>query len=92
MERAKSGYSWRPFSPERALDELQRLRIVTVYPGIIPETDMARAALDKYHGENNFVVRIQPTGQVASCPRYGTTVPPVSCIREEERECLTDER
>jgi anaerobic magnesium-protoporphyrin IX monomethyl ester cyclase len=25
MERAKSGYSWRPFSPERALDELQRL-------------------------------------------------------------------
>jgi short-subunit dehydrogenase len=38
------------------------LRIVTVYPGIIPETDMARAALDKYHGENNFVVRIQPTG------------------------------
>jgi anaerobic magnesium-protoporphyrin IX monomethyl ester cyclase len=25
MERAKSGYSWRPFSPERALDELERL-------------------------------------------------------------------
>ena len=25
MERAKSGYSWRAFSPERALDELRRL-------------------------------------------------------------------
>jgi short-subunit dehydrogenase len=38
------------------------VRILTVYPGIIPETDMARAALDKYHGEDNFMVRMQPTG------------------------------
>ncbi|MBX2797156.1 MAG: radical SAM protein [Myxococcales bacterium] len=29
MERAKSGYSWRAFSPERALDELQRLSTFT---------------------------------------------------------------
>lgn len=29
MERAKSGYSWRAYSPERAVDELRRLASVT---------------------------------------------------------------
>jgi short-subunit dehydrogenase len=35
------------------------VRVVTVYPGIIGDTDMARAALHHYQG---LVVRLQPTG------------------------------
>ncbi|MEZ4240594.1 MAG: SDR family NAD(P)-dependent oxidoreductase [Myxococcota bacterium] len=36
-----------------------KVRVVTVYPGIIGDTDMARAALDHYQG---LVVRLQPSG------------------------------
>lgn len=39
-----------------------KLQIITVYPGIIADTDMARSALDHYHGAENFVIRMQPTG------------------------------
>ncbi|MEQ1508233.1 MAG: SDR family NAD(P)-dependent oxidoreductase [Myxococcota bacterium] len=35
--------------------------VLTVYPGIIPETAMAKAALDKFHGDQ-LLVRLQPTG------------------------------
>lgn len=38
-----------------------KIRVVTVYPGIIADTAMARSALDKYQAER-LVVRIQPTG------------------------------
>lgn len=43
--------------------ELKRtpVRVVTVYPGIIHDTDMARAALDRYQSDR-LAVRMQPTG------------------------------
>jgi short-subunit dehydrogenase len=37
------------------------VRVLTVYPGIIADTDMAKAALDKFHGDT-LAVRMQPTG------------------------------
>lgn len=37
------------------------VQVITVYPGIIGDTDMARSALDKYHADK-LVIRIQPTG------------------------------
>lgn len=35
--------------------------VLTVYPGIIADTDMAKAGLEKFHGDR-IVVRMQPTG------------------------------
>ena len=40
------------------------VNVVTVYPGIIPDTDMAKAALHVYDGAS-FAVRMQPTGTPA---------------------------
>ena len=38
------------------------IRVITVYPGIIADTDMARSALDRYHGADSLAVRLQPVG------------------------------
>jgi short-subunit dehydrogenase len=36
--------------------------VLTVYPGIIAETDMAKAAIDRYGGSGSLALRMQPTG------------------------------
>jgi short-subunit dehydrogenase len=41
------------------------VNVVTVYPGIIPDTDMAKAALHVYDGGASIAIRIQPTGTPA---------------------------
>jgi short-subunit dehydrogenase len=41
------------------------VNVVTVYPGIIPETDMAKASLDVYDGGASLAIRMQPTGTPA---------------------------
>jgi short-subunit dehydrogenase len=41
--------------------------VTTVYPGIIPETDMARAGLARF--ESSFLLRLQPTGTAAELAR-----------------------
>jgi short-subunit dehydrogenase len=38
------------------------IRVITVYPGIIPDTAMAKAALAQYRGDEQWIVRLQPTG------------------------------
>lgn len=36
--------------------------VLTVYPGIIAETDMAKSAMDRYGGNGSLALRMQPTG------------------------------
>lgn len=43
--------------------------VVTVYPGIIAETDMARAGLERYGSADSLAVRMQPTGTCAALAR-----------------------